>query len=87
MGTPPRQADTVGASIEQVGTVFSMTYPRLKAATDVSLHAFRSTDLAGWTNAGVTESLVSDDGTIQIWRASTAAAFPATFFRLQATQP
>ncbi len=87
MGTPPRQADTVGVTIEQVGMVFSITYPRLKAATDVSLHAFRSTDLAGWTNAGVTETMVSDDGTMQIWRASTAAAFPATFFRLQATQP
>lgn len=88
MGTPPVQADTTGAVIEQVGTVFSVTYPRLKAAADVSLHAFRSTDLTSWTNTGVSETLLSDDGTMQMWRASTAVNMaPALFFRLQATQP
>lgn len=90
LGTPPLMADTVGASLEQIGSTFSITFPRLKAATDASLHAFRSINLApnSWTNSGVTETLVSDDGTIQTWRASTPAngASPL-FFRLQATQP
>jgi hypothetical protein len=87
LGTPPRVADTTTLSIEQVGSQFSVTYPRLKAATDASLHAFRSTDLTSWTNSGVTETLLSDDGIMQTWRASTPASFPAMFFRLQATQP
>jgi hypothetical protein len=87
LGTPPRVADTTSLSIEQIGSQFSVTYPRLKAATDASLHAFRSTDLTSWTNSGVTETLLSDDGTFQIWRASTPASFPTMFFRLQATQP
>jgi hypothetical protein len=90
LGTSPLMADTVGASIEQIGSTFSVTFPRLKAATDASLHAFRSTNLLSnsWTSTGVTETLLSDDGIMQMWRASTpvSGASPL-FFRLQATQP
>jgi BNR repeat-like domain len=89
LGTPPNQSDTVGASITQVGSTFTVTYPRLKAATDVTLHAFRSVDLSpnSWTTNGVTETLLSDDGTIQMLEASTPANFSSLFMRLQATQP
>jgi hypothetical protein len=84
LGTSPQTPDAVGASITQVGSTFSITYPRLKAATDVTLHAFRSVDLApdSWTQNNVTETLVTD-GPIQIWQASTPAT-SQMFFRLQA---
>jgi hypothetical protein len=87
LGTPPLTADPTAQAIEQIGSQFSVTYPRLKGVTDASVHAFRSDDLVNWTNSTVTESMLSDDGTIQVWRASTPANFPIMFFRLQATQP
>ena len=90
LGTPPLTADPTGVAIEPVGSIFSITYPRLKAVTDASMHAYRSTDLSpnSWTRTGVTEAMFSDDGTIQRWRASTAVnGAPALFMRLQATQP
>jgi hypothetical protein len=89
LGTPPDQSDTVGTSITQVGPTFAITYPRLKGATNVTLHAFRSMDLSpnNWTTSGVTETLLSDDGTTQMWQASTPANSSPLFLRLQATQP
>ncbi len=89
MGTPPNQSDNVGVSITQVGSTFAITYPRLKAATDVTLHAYRSMDLStnSWTTNGVTETLLSDDGITQMWEASTPANASPLLFRLQATQP
>ena len=45
LGTSPTVADTQTMTITGVNSVFTITYPRLKAATDVSLHAQRSTDL------------------------------------------
>jgi hypothetical protein len=89
LGTSPTTPDTTGITISSVGSTFTITYPRLKAATDVSLHAFRSLDLStnSWTMSGVTESMLSDDGTTQIWQASTPASFTPTFLRLQASQP
>ena len=89
LGTPPNQSDNVGVSISQTGSTFAITYPRLKAATDVTLHAYRSIDLSpnSWTTNGVTETLLSDDGITQMWEASTPANASPLLFRLQATQP
>ncbi len=90
LGTPPLVADPVGVTIESVGSIFNVTYPRLKAVTDASVHAYRSTVLSpnSWTRTGVTEAMFADDGTIQSWRASTPVnGAPALFMRLQATQP
>ncbi|MEP6602979.1 MAG: sialidase family protein [Spartobacteria bacterium] len=84
LGTSPAVPDAVAAMITQTGSTFSITYPRLKAATDVTLHAFRSVDLSAstWTQQDVTETLLQD-GPIQIWQASTPAN-GRMFFRLQA---
>jgi hypothetical protein len=83
------QADVTAISISSVKPTFSITYPRLKAATDASLHAFRSSNLtaASWTRTGVTETMLSDDGTIQIWKASVSSVSPPIFLRLEASQP
>jgi hypothetical protein len=89
LGTSPTTPDTTGITINSIQPTFTITYPRLKAATDVSLHAFRSLDLLpnSWTMNGVTETMLSDDGTTQMWQASTPASGTPTFLRLQATQP
>lgn len=87
-GTPLNAADVFGMSANLEGSTDTITYSRLKAATDVTLHAFRSVNLSpdSWNRNNVTETLLSDDGTIQMWRASTPAG-SSTFLRLQATQP
>jgi hypothetical protein len=87
-GTPPNMADGPDISVQEAGSTFTITYPELKLATDVTLHAFRSVDLSpgSWTQSEVTETLLSDDGTIQMWQASTPASSP-TFLRLEATRP
>ena len=88
LGTSPVVGDTQAMTITGVSSVFTITYPRLKAATDVSLHTQRSTDLVSWTNVGVTETMLSDDGVTQIWQASTSKNSDSKiFFRLQASQP
>jgi hypothetical protein len=88
LGTSPVLGDATAMTIAGVNSVFTATYPRLKAATDVTLHAYRSTDLVSWTNIGVTETILSDDGFTQIWQASTPKNSDSKiFFRLQVTQP
>lgn len=89
LGTPPLVPDADSITINAISPMFTITYPKLTAATDVSLHAFRSIDLSSnmWTSSGVTETLLSDDGTIQIWQASTPANSSPIFMRLHATQP
>jgi hypothetical protein len=88
LGTPPLTSDTGGPSLTKNGSILSITYPRLGAATDVTLHAFRSLDLSpnSWTRNGVTEMMLSDDGIVQMWQASTTGT-SQMFLRLQATQP
>jgi hypothetical protein len=87
LGTEPLISDTQSTSIAAVNPNFTVTYPKLRGANDVTLHAFRSTDLINWTMLGVTETMTAD-GFIQTWQASTpVAGATKIFFRLQATQP
>ena len=89
MGTPPLVPDSPGITATVTNSSISMTYPRLKNATDITVHAYRSANLQpnSWTTSGVTETLLSDDGTIQMWQASTAPGAGPAFLRLQVTQP
>ncbi len=89
LGTSPVQPDAVGLQVEQVSNTFSVTYPRTSGANDITVHAYRSDDLTAnsWTRTGVTETLLSDNGATQMWRASAGASLPKTFFRLQVTYP
>ena len=88
MGTSPLSPSAGEVMINSVSPNFSITYPKLKGVTDVSLHAYRSINLRpnSWANGIVTETMLTDDGTIEMWEASTPANSPEMFFRLQATQ-
>jgi hypothetical protein len=68
-----------------------MFYTRATAATDATVHAYRNGNLAnpgGWSQSGVTETMLSDDGTTQQWKA-TVPATPGSplYMRLQITRP
>ena len=56
--------------------------------SDITLRAVWSTALSGWSTSGITEDLLSDDGTVQTVKAKVLTA-PDTkkFLRLEATRP
>lgn len=62
--------------------------PHAKAATDITLRAVWSTALTGWSETGLTEEILADDGTTQTVRAKALIA-PDTkkFLRLEVTRP
>ncbi|HEX8679926.1 MAG TPA: sialidase family protein, partial [Chthoniobacterales bacterium] len=92
LGSSPADPDTSGLTIGGVdGNTFTVTYPKLKGASDVSLHATASTNLTlgDWTSADVTEMKIGDQGVLEIWRASipSPVAWPTRFLRLDASSP
>jgi BNR repeat-like domain len=89
LGTSPLAADSAGITAGLANGSFSLVYSRLTNATDITVHAYRTNDLEAnsWTTSGVTETLLSDDGTIQLWQASTPAAVGPAWLRLEVTQP
>jgi hypothetical protein len=69
--------------------VLTMNYTLASGASDATAHAWWSTDLQNWSNTGVTETILSDNGTIQQWQATLPVnpQMPAVFMRLQITGP
>ena len=78
MGLPPLTSGSPNIAVLCDGTNMILNYSRGSAATDVQMHAQWSTDLSSWSNSGVTESMLSDDGTIQRWQAKWPNQWPAT---------
>lgn len=91
LGKSPLTPDPSGLVVGAAAGELTLTYPRLGAATDVTLEPWWSGDLANpsvWSNSGVTESLLSDDGTIQLWKATVPMdSSPGMFFLLRAARP
>lgn len=68
----------------QAGATVSATYTRAKAAVaDLTITGQVSTDLSAWSAAGVTETILTDDGTTQSVRISAPAAGNRQFLRLR----
>jgi hypothetical protein len=68
----------------------TLTYTRRKAPTDVT-YIVEVTGLVtgGWTNAGVTEQVLADDGTFQTVKATDPATIsgnPTRYIRLRVSQ-
>jgi len=63
MGLEPKIADTNMPAIGIGKGFFTLSFPHLKAATDVSLSAETSTDLLNWTTAAPTQ--IIDNGPIE----------------------
>ncbi|MDQ2868495.1 MAG: glycoside hydrolase [Verrucomicrobiota bacterium] len=89
LGTPPLTADAISLQMEQVSGTASVIYPRTSGANDITAHVYHTDSLSpsGWSRTAVTETLLSDDGSTQMWRASIPATMPQGFFRLQVSQP
>jgi alpha-tubulin suppressor-like RCC1 family protein len=89
LGFEPKTADTSNlptVSVEGSDWVYTMARPADR--TDITYVVEISTNLAGWSTAGVVHQFVSDSGGIETWRARyPVASSPNVFFRLRVTQP
>ncbi len=88
LGLDPRNTDTTGLpEMSTTETDWVYTYTRPTDREDITYEVVISTDLSGWSAAGVTHTLISTSGVTQTWQAT--APFSAgnnIFFRLKVTQ-
>jgi hypothetical protein len=91
MGMLPMKPGISGITIQTDGTVLKLSYTLADSATDVSTHAYGTSDLtnaSSWSASGVNEAMLSDDGTIQHWQATVPVNLNRQIFmRLQVTRP
>ena len=82
----PDRADLLGVQIE--GDFLTLTYPRRKG-TDAQFVVEAAGDLERW-QVGPTEVMLSDDGTIEIWKATDSIPITAgdeRYMRVRITVP
>ena len=70
-------------TIAKNGNVLDFTYTKNKSATDINYTVEWSDDLTNWSNAGVSEQTMNDNGVVQTVRASVAAGSKQRFIRLK----
>jgi hypothetical protein len=91
LGESPNAPAATGITVKSDGTTITMYYTRASTATDVTVDAAVTTDptnAASWSSSGVTETMLSDNGTIQQWEATAPeSAAKAMFMRLTVTHP
>jgi hypothetical protein len=88
----PTQPNNAPGTIAQNGNVLELTYTRSVGAMidGIVFNVEWSDDLSllSWSNSGVTEVIISDDGNIQIVKASVSAGPGSSrFLRLKVTRP
>ena len=91
LGDPTEASSAALPVAARVGGVLTLTYSRNKAAVaDGVLFAVETVAVLGdgWTTAGVSEAILSDDGTVQQVQATIASGGAAArFARLKVTRP
>jgi fibronectin-binding autotransporter adhesin len=90
LGSDPTKGGELGdISVSEDGTDLILTYSRIKAAlTDVTPVVETSTTLSpAWTPTGVTTVIFSDNGTIQVIKASVPISGDKRFLRLRVDSP
>ena len=89
MGLNPLASTTTGITATAANGVMTMNYTLADAATGATVQAWWSNDLQTWSTAGLTQTMLSDNGTIQLWQAtvSMSSQGSAMFMRLQISGP
>ncbi len=89
LGLSATQPGVQPASVAKVGADLEFTYTRAKNVTGVTITVEWSNTLANdWSSMGVTEQILSDNGTVQTVRASVAAgAGGRRFLHLKVSKP
>lgn len=86
----PLNASLASMIVEKAGTQLQLIYTRSKAAVadGVTFQVQWSDTLNAWSNVGVTEQVLSDNGTVQTVRASVASGTTGRrFMRLSVANP
>jgi len=91
LGKSPVAPSTTGITIQNIGGMLTMNYTVASAATDVTVTASCTSNLndpTSWTTTGVTQTMLSDNGTIQQWQATVPESSASTLFmHLTVTKP
>ncbi len=75
-------------TMTRTGSEIALTYPRADAATDVQCAAEWSADLATWSTAGILDTMLTDNGTVQTRRATVNVALATNaYIRLRVVRP
>ena len=85
----PTNGTTAGLPLEAItGSTLSLTYQKDTSKTDITYRVEAGSDLSSWSNSGVTEQIMSTNGTIQTIVASVSTiGNPKQFIRLKVTAP
>jgi hypothetical protein len=91
LGKSPLVGDNAGVTAKREGDTIKLAYQRSSTATDVTVRAYWTDDLTkpeSWRTSGLSESMISDDGTFQQWQATVpVTAGQKIFMRLMVTKP
>jgi hypothetical protein len=91
LGDSPSASCVSGITVVNNGTILTMNYSLASAATDVTVSASITSNVSGsptWTTNGVTQTMLSDNGTTQQWQATAPVnGAPLLFMRLTVTRP
>jgi hypothetical protein len=82
----PAANDAVPLSATKAGATLEFIYTKNKAATDVTYTVEWSDDLITWSIAGITSSILSDNGTTQQIKAIVPASGVRRFVHLKVTK-
>jgi len=91
LGDSPAASCVSGITVVNNGTTLTMNYSLASAATDVTVTALCTSDISNassWTQSGVTQTMLSDNGTTQQWQATAPLnGAPVLFMKLTVTRP
>jgi len=89
MGLNPLVSTATGITATAANGVMTMTYTLADAAVGARAQAWWSNDLQTWSTARITQTMLSDTGTIQLWQATVPMSSQgfAMFMRLQISGP
>jgi beta-glucanase (GH16 family)/regulation of enolase protein 1 (concanavalin A-like superfamily) len=85
----PTVTSTLPATVIRHAAMLEFTYTRSSLATGVTFQVEWSDTLAAgsWSSAGVTQQILTDDGTLQMVKASVAPGSGRRFLRLKISKP
>ncbi len=92
LGLNPMVAPASGLPVIGLATVegtdfVTFTYTKIDSATDIDYIPEWSSDLMNWSNDGLTEVVLSDNGKIQVVQDSIPVSGEAIFVHLRVTRP
>jgi hypothetical protein len=93
LGMDPNVNSRIGLPVSDIATVsgttyLTLTYGRNDAATGITFHPEWSSDLSTWSNTGLIEEVLSDDGSIQeVEDFVPAGSSKSMFIHLRVTRP